>query len=237
LLPTIKRQNLYEQIIDHLKSYILDNNLQPGDRLPTEAVLAEKLGVSRLSVREAFKVLESLGIVEIKTKDGTRLKSLTMKPVADHLRFLLDVDRTSIREMAVARQVLESALIPMIIESADASDFQAMETAIARMRELAQRGEAFPEADMQFHQALAAATKNRAMEGFGVMLQEFFLHLRGQILASPERQQQSLQDHEAIYKAIREKDVERAQQLMCDHLSVYDDFPFSRHSRSNSKKQ
>ena len=75
LLPTIKRQNIYEQVVEHLKKYIIDNELRPGDRLPTEAELAQRFQVSRQSVREAVKVLgkvEGIAIVEFTRRDIVR---------------------------------------------------------------------------------------------------------------------------------------------------------------------
>jgi GntR family transcriptional repressor for pyruvate dehydrogenase complex len=70
LLQAIKRQNIYEQVIHHLQEFIIDNSIKPGDRLPTETELAQRLGVSRQSIREAVKVLESVGVVETRPRDG-----------------------------------------------------------------------------------------------------------------------------------------------------------------------
>src|SRR5215204_2317032 len=98
-LAPLKRQNFYEQVIAHLKDYIVANQLRPGDRLPTEAILAEQLGVSRLTVREALKVMESLGVAQSRPGDGTRLRAFTVKPLVDHLRFMLDWDATAFVEL------------------------------------------------------------------------------------------------------------------------------------------
>src|ERR1044071_8627288 len=106
LLP-IKRQSMYEQVIDHLKHFITENHLQPGDKLPTEHVLAEELGVNRLTVREALKVMESLGIVRMRPRHGIQLQAVTMKPIVDHLQFLLRTDGVTFAEMVDARLLLE----------------------------------------------------------------------------------------------------------------------------------
>lgn len=221
LLTTIKKQNIYTQVIEHLKRFIIENRLQPGDRLPTEAELSEQLGVSRLSIREALKVMESLGIVQTKPRDGSRLMSLTMKPMTEHLRFLLEVDGVTFAEIARARLVLENAILPAVIESAGEDDLLRLEALIEQMREQTKRGKSIVTLDMEFHQTLAAATKNRALEAIGVMVQQFFLQL-GDPQEFREEQWKFIEEHEALCRAIRARDAAAAQAIMAHHLSFYD---------------
>jgi GntR family transcriptional repressor for pyruvate dehydrogenase complex len=222
LLPAIRRQNLYEQVIEHLQDYIIRNALQPGDRLPTEGELAMRFGVGRQSVREAVKVLESRGIIETRPRKGSRLKKVSTRHLADHLRFMLELDAVTVKEMAAARLAIEKALLPLAIEHADAEDFRRMERAVVRMRELTARGETFADADLEFHQAIAAATRNRVLKGLGGMLHEFFAQLRSHIAPNEKAQRQSIEEHERIYDALRNRDLAAALHLMDEHLSVYD---------------
>jgi DNA-binding FadR family transcriptional regulator len=80
---------------------------------------------------------------------------------------------------------------------------------------------------MRFHIVLLHATRNRALEGFGVMLQEFFHQVRGDVLARSGQVQKSLADHRAIVDAIRRRDAAAAQEVMRRHLGVYDAYPFA----------
>lgn len=217
----IKRQNIYQQLVEHLQQYMIDNSLQPGDRLPTEAELAARFRVSRQSVREAIKVLESIGVIETRPRDGSRVRKMNTRHLTDHLRFMFELDGATVKEMAATRRVLECGFVPVIVENADELDFQRMEAAVERMREHTRRGEAFAEADMAFHQALARATKNRVMAGFGVMIQEFFIHVRKRIKVDPAKQQQSIREHERIIGALRDRNVQEAQDAIADHLRVY----------------
>lgn len=225
-LTTIKRQNIYEQVIDYLKQYIIANNLGPGDPLPTEAVLTERLKVSRLTVREALKVLESLGMVETRTRGGTRLKSISLQPLTDHLRFLLEVEKTTLREMAGARLILETAIMSAIVVNADEDDLGRIDAAVEQMRRLVNTNQPalVADADMAFHLALFAATRNRAIEAFGVMLQEFFSQVRKEAFLNHAAFDKSLREHTEIANALRARDVARAQALMHEHLSVYGPF-------------
>jgi GntR family transcriptional repressor for pyruvate dehydrogenase complex len=221
LLPTIKRQNIYEQVVEHLKRYIIDNELRPGDRLPTEAELAQRFQVSRQSVREAVKVLESVGLVETRPRDGSRLKAANTDSLTEHLHFMFALDGATFEEMAITRGVIECAFLPFIVEKAEESDFARMEATIAAMRANIGNTDAFIQADMEFHQALIAAAKNRVMASFGVMLHDFFAKMRGEATPSAEGHRKSIQDHEQIVAALRNKDIKRASQLMHQHFRIY----------------
>lgn len=224
MLPEIKRQNIYEQVIAHLQQYIIANSLKPGDRLPTEMELAEQFRVSRHTVREAMKVLESVGVLETRPRDGCRLRQMSTRPLTGHLRFLFELDGVTVREMASARRVIECGLVPMFIENAEESHYQKIEEAIEQMQALTQCGKTFAAADSEFHQTLASATKNRVMQGFGQMLQDFFAHLQPHIHADEALQLRSISEHRKIYAALRDKDVVAAQQAIEEHLSVYNRF-------------
>src|SRR5579862_7690565 len=221
VLPPIKRQNIYEQVVNHLKSYIVINGLQPGDRLPTEAELAKQFRVSRQSVREAIKVLESMGFVETRPRDGSRLMALNTSNLTDHLHFMMALDGATFAELAYTRSILECAFLPTIARNIDASDLHAMDTAIERMRDSVGDIDGFIQADMEFHQALVAATKNRVMAGFGVMLQDFFSKMRDEADPTHEEQLESIQEHERIVTALRAKDARAAGDIMHHHFRSY----------------
>lgn len=229
VLRPIKKNNIYEDVILHLKDYIVANKLNPGDRLPTEAELAESFNVSRLTVREAMKVLESQGVVQSKTRDGTRLRELTMKPAADHLRFLLDVEQVPVQEIAVARRVTECGMMPVIVANATPEDFKRIEEAVDLLQRTLDEGRLVDtfDAESQFHCALLKATRNRAIESFGVMLQEFFQYMQRRNAIQPELEQSSVDEHRAIYEALVARDADKATDLMRKHLQVYDSFTFA----------
>jgi GntR family transcriptional regulator, transcriptional repressor for pyruvate dehydrogenase complex len=220
-LVPIKRQSMYEQVIDHLKHYITENHLQPGDKLPTEQVLAEDLGVNRLTVREALKVMESLGIVRMRPRHGIQLQAVTMKPIVDHLQFLLRTDDVTFAEMVDARLLLEVSILPLVVERAEEQDFRAMEAGNEAMRSLVEQAGMGTEGDMQFHQALIAAAQNRALAGFASMLHEFFRQVRENMMATEKDSRRAIAEHRAIIDALRRADTTAAQDMMREHLGHY----------------
>jgi GntR family transcriptional repressor for pyruvate dehydrogenase complex len=221
--PIIQRENIYQQLVEHLQRYIIDNSLRPGDRLPTEAELAAKFRVGRQSVREAVKVLESIGVIETRPRDGSRLKKMNTRRLTDHLRFMFEIEGATVKEIAATRRMIECGFVPAVVAHADEIDFQRMQMAIDRMRAHTELGEPFIESDIAFHQLLAMATKNRVMAGFGVIIQEFFTHIRNRIEVVKAKQLKSIQEHERILQALRDRDIAGAQRAIEEHLRIYND--------------
>jgi GntR family transcriptional repressor for pyruvate dehydrogenase complex len=221
-LRPIKKSNLYHEVIEHLKAYIVENRLQPGDRLPTEAVLAQSLDVSRLSVREGLKVLESLGVVQIRPRDGTRLRALSIQPAVDHLRFMFDVQHVPMADIAAARQIIECALMPSVLRHATEADYAHLDQAIEDYRVALEKGDldGAVRADGVFHHTLLKATRNRALEGFGSMLQQFFRHLTPGMHPELDRSE-TWRQHRGIYDALRAGDASLAAEVMRVHLEPY----------------
>ena len=87
MLEVIERSKLRDVVLSRLRKYIVDESLRPGDRLPTETELAARFGVSRLSLREATKSLEMLGIVQAKPGRGLTVGHVNMDRVTEYLGF------------------------------------------------------------------------------------------------------------------------------------------------------
>jgi len=178
-MEILRRPKLRDQAAEQIKRYIVSNKLGPGDRLPTETQLAESLGVSRLSVREATKALEFLGIVESKTGVGLSVGRIDMGRVTDHLGFhpgLLDVDP---HQLIDSRVILETGVLPHVARRM-AKD-PAIETGL---RELAERFrvardlKSWIDLDIQFHRTLLEASGLRPLMAFGDLLNVFFQRFR-----------------------------------------------------------
>ncbi len=114
-MQTLRRPKVRDQACEQIKQYIIERKLVSGDRLPTETQLAEALGISRLSLREATKALEFLGIVESKTGVGLTVGRIDMERVTEHLGFhtgLLDVDP---QQLIDSRVILETGVLSHVV--------------------------------------------------------------------------------------------------------------------------
>ncbi|MDP4300824.1 FadR/GntR family transcriptional regulator [Leptothrix discophora] len=141
----------YRQAQLDIKQYIEKNGLRPGDALPTEDRLAELIGVSRLSLREAIKAMDSLGIVESRHGDGVYVKAFTFDAILENLPYAMAMTDMQVRNLLYTRAYLELGAIPDVVRFIQPAN-------LARLRELtdamlahARLGEDFLEADRAFH--------------------------------------------------------------------------------------
>src|ERR1700737_3049053 len=156
----IKRQTLTSQVIEYILGLIKSGKVKPGERLPTEMDLTGSLGVSRTCVREAMKSLESLRLISVRPKVG----AIVLEPSpatlfsAEHLSAMAHRHQTDV--LIEFRKIIEVGLAPIAAEKATEEDLAAMKKAIEdHKRAIATDRIVYP-ADIAFHQALAAATKN-----------------------------------------------------------------------------
>src|SRR3712207_1208577 len=131
-LSRVARKPLYERLVEHVRAYVVEARLSVGDRLPSERELAERLGVSRASVRQAIVALEVQGILEVKHGEGTFLRSARVDtlPIAE----LADLKRR-LPDILDAREAIEVKLAELAAERRTKSDLKAIHAAISKMEE------------------------------------------------------------------------------------------------------
>lgn len=174
-MQTLRRPKVRDQAAEEIKQLIIKQQLAPGDRLPTETQLAETLGVSRLSVREATKALEFLGIVESKTGVGLTVGQIDMGRLTEHLGFhpgLLHVDP---QQLIDSRVILETGVLSHV-----ARNMAEDKTIERNLRDLVERFRAARDLktwirlDIQFHRTLLEASGLEPLVAFGDLLHVFF---------------------------------------------------------------
>lgn len=178
-MQTLARPKVRDQVSESIKSYIVERNLVPGDRLPTEAQLAESLGISRLGVREATKALEFLGVVESKTGVGLTVGRLDMERLTRHLGFhagLLDADP---QQLIDSRVVIETGVLPHVARRmAEDSSIEQQLRGFAEQMGTARNLKASIALDIQFHRTLMEASGLQPLVAFGDLLEIFFQRFR-----------------------------------------------------------
>lgn len=178
-MQTLRRFKVRDQATAQIKQYIIERKLVPGDRLPTETQLAETLGISRLSVREATTALEFLGIVESKTGVGLTVGRIDMVRVTEHLGFhtaLLDVEP---QQLIDSRVILETGVLPHVVRrmAADPSIEARLREIVDQFRS-ARDLKTFIAIDIQFHRSLLEASGLQPLVAFGDLLHVFFQRFR-----------------------------------------------------------
>jgi DNA-binding FadR family transcriptional regulator len=178
-MQTLRRPKVRDQACEQIKQYIIERKLVSGDRLPTETQLAEALGISRLSLREATKALEFLGIVESKTGVGLAVGRIDMERVTEHLGYhtgLLDVDP---QQLIDSRVIVETGVLPHVMRSMQEDPgIEARFREIVRQFESARDLKTFIALDIQFHRSLLDASGLQPLVAFGDLLHVFFQRFR-----------------------------------------------------------
>ncbi len=151
------------EAIEKVKGMILSGELHPGDRLPRENELAERLGVSRSSLREAVRALAALNVIETRQGDGTYVTSLTPEVLLEVIGFGIDLVRDpSLLEVFQVRRFLETAATAAAAISITDDELVSLRDCMGRM-DRAESVEELVRADEEFHHIVAEATRNSVL--------------------------------------------------------------------------
>ncbi len=213
-----------EEIVHQVKALIFGGRLGPGDPLPSEKDLAEEFGLSRVTVRDALRVLESQGLIEIKVgaRGGAFVASPSTHPVSESLANMLRLKRATFQDLGEARLLVEPHVAFLAAQRATPEDMRAMEEAVTGARGARAAGDPyFIPSSVAFHIALAEAAKNPvllfAVDSFRTLFHEALAAL----LPADDMAARAIADHQRILDAIRARDADAARRLMHDHLSYF----------------
>lgn len=222
----LRPRKAYLQIVDQIRSLIEQGKLKPGDRLPAERDLADKLGSSRATIREALAALQILGLVEVHPGQGSFVSNNIA--VRDHeldgLMEQLERDY-SVSEVLETRLVIEPPLAELAALRATPEDIRDIEAALRSSFENATGLESFEAWDGRFHLAIARAARNQAMLDLmqqlnDVRFQKLWLAMKEKGRSLAGRKEQANEEHLAIFRAIAARDPERARLEATHHVEA-----------------
>jgi GntR family transcriptional repressor for pyruvate dehydrogenase complex len=216
-LRPLTRPRLYEQVVAQLREHVAAAGLKAGDRLPPERELAERLGVSRASIKQAMVVLEVQGLVDVRHGGGTYLRGDTLD--SEPVDRLVE-RRRRLPDVLDARDALESKLAELAAERRTAEDVAEIDAALADMREQIERGEQGEDGDRRFHEAVTHAAHSVLLAEFMRAIADQIAESRRESLQQPGRPARSLAQHERIAEAIRSADARGAVRAMHRHLET-----------------
>jgi GntR family transcriptional repressor for pyruvate dehydrogenase complex len=219
-LAPIKSTRIYEEIVRQVKAMIAEGRLKSGDRLPPERDLAEKFVVSRTSVREALRALESLGLVEIRAGEGTFIREVSIDALIEPLARLLVSERAATGELFEARRLLEPSLAALAAARATPEEMQEMERILEEQAKEIAAGRTGLAQDAQFHAAIGVAAHNRAITRIAHAIMDLLTQSREDSLNTPGRPTRSHEDHRRVLAAIRARDAERSRLAMLEHIEA-----------------
>lgn len=198
------RSSVALQLLERIKSALIRGDLQPGDYLPSETELTNSLGIGKSSVREAIKMLQAIGIVEVKRGQGTMIRREPGTPLVDPMAFSMILARGMTRDVLEFRLMFEPAYTLQAMNSATENDHQRIQQSIDAMEEAIQSGAQTSQHDIAFHRAILHSTHNPMTIRVGeTLLQLIEAALETSMRSLPET---ALKDHKAIYKAFKAGD-------------------------------
>ncbi|MBF0279836.1 MAG: FadR family transcriptional regulator [SAR324 cluster bacterium] len=218
MFKPVKGTRVYEEIVTEIKNLISEGKLKSGDQLPTERELSETFRVSRTSVREAFRILESQGLLEIRQGHGTYIAPKPVESLVQPLASILLNEKDNQIDLFEMRRLIEPQLALLAAERATPEEIAKMENILKNQEAQIARGDTGIDADKKFHYALAEATKNAMLLHVVNTIMEFLVHSRDSYLQVKERPQKSLIYHKKILSAIKERDRELAVRTMREHI-------------------
>lgn len=205
-----KKESSVMQIVQSMKILLIEKKLKVGDKIPNEFELSEMFGKSRGSIREAVKILESFGVLEVRQGDGTYVTASANSNMFDALFFKIIAKGTDFTELLQFREILESAIINLVIELYTDERYERIveaERALERGIESNAGTEKLVELDLEFHSVLAELTNNSVLKNVYDNMMDIF----APFIAQSYMQQNIGSDfsvtrhHDIILQAIKER--------------------------------
>lgn len=214
-LSPVDRKPLYERLVDSLRAYIIEAGLAAGDRLPSERELAERLGVSRASVRQAIVALEVQGIVEVRHGEGAFLRMPQVETLP--LTELMEIKRR-LPDILDAREAIEVRLAALASQRRNEEDLEICASALTKMAKEIAAGGIGEAGDQDFHRGVALAAKSELLVRMYDILVDDIATSRHESLSQVGRPPASLEQHRLVFAAIKAGDPVAAADAMRDHL-------------------
>lgn len=217
---TVRPPRLPELVADQMQEYVLENGMKPGDRLPTEPEMTEMYAVSRQVVREAARLLEQRGIVEIRAGRGMTVADVNVDRVHDIYKLFLRFKPENFEDLVAARLILEPAIAALAAERRSEED-------LARIREIFEASkqvapDSFEEHlshDLEFHRTVTEACQNPFLIALSTPVNESLREVYAEPLAYLSSLPQTHREHEVILQAIADQDPTAAKEATIAHLS------------------
>ena len=202
LFKPVKKTRVYEEIVENVKEMIEKDRLKSGEKLPGERELAEVFRVSRSSVREALRSLESQGLLESRQGDGTYIARQPVESLVNPLAAVIFTEKDSQMELFEMRRLIEPQIAYLAAERATEEEIARLEEALVLQEQAIAKGETGTEVDKLFHYLMAEVTKNKVLLRLTDHMRELLAESREKYLQVAGRPEKSIARHRQVLDAI-----------------------------------
>jgi GntR family transcriptional repressor for pyruvate dehydrogenase complex len=219
MYTTIQTARLYQQVVAQIEQRVLTGDLKVGDQLPSERELGQQFGVSRTAIREAVKTLHQKGLVDVQVGRGTFITNGASRLMRHSLDLMLKIGHSEgSAHLVEIREILEPEIAALAASRAKAEHLKALREAVATMDAALNDADAFIEADLDFHLALAEATQNPLMLTLLDSIVDVLREQRANIFKVAGGPKRGQTHHKNILATIERHDAEAAREAMRAHM-------------------
>lgn len=228
MFEVIKQKNISDIIMDQIKEMVYDGRLKVGDKLPSELELANKIGVSRASIREALKALKEMGLIDSKVGGGSFISNNFIDSLSGPLSLMVALNNTDIKSIFEFRKVIEIGAISSATNNYTNQELTELKEILDKMK-LALEEQVLGKLDREFHEKIVDMSKNiffKINMKAIVDILDRFLH----VSATKSKKEDILKIHTEIYEALKLKDEKLAKKILERHLEEVEKLNFDRRS-------
>ncbi|SHJ15923.1 transcriptional regulator, GntR family [Mesonia phycicola] len=207
-------------IIMKIKDLITSKQLEPGDKLPSERTLSDKLGFSRSQIRSAIQKLEFYGLVKKLPQSGTVVSNIGITALNGMMQDILKLQQPDFKSLVETRILLEKNMVKLAAERRSEESLQELRDTLANLNDKILRGENAIEEDLMFHLKIAESSGNSVIHSLMlIIVPEIILYFTQNKVCSDVKGQTLIDQHIAIYEAIKDQNPEKAEEALEIHLS------------------
>jgi GntR family transcriptional repressor for pyruvate dehydrogenase complex len=216
--PLQKQQTVAEAISAEILDLLRQKELKPGDKLPPERELAEMLGVSRPSLREALRALSIMKVVEVRQGDGTYVSALKTEELVKHLEFVFMLDDSTTLQLFEARKIVETGNASLAAERINDEELAALHACLKKSEYSVDDPEVFMQADIELHEIITHAARNPMLERFMTSIRTLGHASRYRTSRMAGVTETVVKHHRKIVNALEAHDPEATSAAMLQHL-------------------
>lgn len=223
-------KTIVDQIVDDIANAIINGEIKPGDRIPTEAELAKSMNVGRNSVREAIKILVAYGVLKIKRAEGTFVRQEFSRKMLYPILYGIILQKDFNGQIIELRKILDVGLLELVLDKLDQDYLKRAEEALQELKKVSKKAKVTPEemfdADVHFHRVLAEVAQNKLLEGISHYVDKISRPSRILTIKrflDDDAVDVFLAKHEEIIRLLRDRDRKAINRAITNHYQYWID--------------